>query len=128
MFLYMLKDKSETVCEMSISNPYGIHVNRTTRKGNVNHVFIACIEVVVKGNWEIISSGEIQQYQAKGTNAEILLVAINGTRRRFIAKTDAFVSILPNNVLTYEPINVEESLNIDEEAQAGRTPSPTVIG
>ncbi len=93
---------------------------------NVDYVFIACIESRFKDSWRVVAGTETT-YQATTDDAELIVVELNGLRRRFLFSKDAYVTVLQSNVITFDDQAVDESVLVDEDEQAGRGKNPTVL-
>lgn len=90
----------------------------------IEHIFIACLEIKMKGNWDYDSA---LFYRAIDEKNEIHLIELNGTRKHIKFKKGAYVTVLSTNVLTYEGQDEDESVYTDEDEQSGKTKNETVI-
>ncbi len=93
--------------------PIASIMRRTPMQPIVDHNYIACLECRFKGTWQADSAG---RYIASGDDAELRILRIDGVKKYLTFNKDALVSILSSNMITYEQADVEEDVNIEEEA------------
>ncbi len=82
-------------------------------QSSVDHNYVACLECRFKGTWQADSAGH---YIASGDDAELRILRIDGAKKYLTFKNGARVSVLCSNMLTYEQNDVEEDVNVEEEA------------
>ena len=88
-------------------------VTRTLVRSSVNHNYIACLECRFKGTWQADSAGH---YIASGDDAELRILRIDGVKKYLTFKNSARVSVLSSNMITYEQADVEEDVDLEEQA------------
>jgi len=106
------------------SGPWSV-LRRYQAREMIDHVFIACLECRFGGSWSFTESRNL--YIAKANGALVILVELNGTRKTIGFKKDAYVTLLPSNVITFEREDEDESVYVDEDEKRGKQKNATVL-
>lgn len=80
--------------------------------GEVDHIFVACLECRFKGKWQVVDT---TTYRSMAEGAEVRLVQLNGTRKYIKFKNGAYVALLSSNIVTYESEDEMQSLYVNED-------------
>lgn len=96
------------------------------RHGFVDHVFISCLETRFTGTWHVDSALHCHA-DDNSDNCIVQLVELNGTRKTIGFKRGANVTLLPTNVLTYEKLDENESVYVDEDERSIKGANSTVL-